>query len=121
MLAPKCSGKFQSLIFLQSTNKGLTYHSSLEDQSLTLMHTFTSAGSRPGEKGGGRGEGGGRRSKKNFFRHFGPQFGLKIRRRAGPPGPSLGSATVYPPASRAFLSLLEKEGKIGTFTKSLQI
>ena len=118
MLTPKCSGKIQSLIFLRSTNKGLTYHSSHEDQSLTSMHTFTRAGSRPWEQGG---EGGGAVKKKIFFRPFGPQFGLNIRMRAGPPGPSPGSATVYHPASRAFLSLLEKEEKICPFTKSLQI
>ena len=64
---------------------------------------------------------GGSGQKKFFFRPFGPQFGLNIRRRAGPPGPSPGSATVYHPASRAFLSLLEKEEKICPFTKSLQI
>ena len=34
---------------------------------------------------------GGGRSQKNFFRPFGPQFGLKIM---GCPGPSPGSATV---------------------------
>ena len=55
------------------------------------------------------------------FLPFGPQFGLNIRRRAGLPGPSRGSATVYHPASRAFLSLLEKGGKICPFIKSLQI
>ena len=93
MLTPKCSGKIQSLIFLRSTNKGLTYHSSHEDQSLTLMHTFTSL-------------------KKIFFRPFGPQFGLNISRRAGPPGPSRGSVTVYHPASRAFLSLLKFDNEI---------
>ena len=37
------------------------------------------------EGGGGRGGGG---QKKTFFRPFGPQFGLTIRRRASPPGPS---------------------------------
>ena len=49
--------------------------------------------------GGGRGkpghpdpEIGGRRSQKNFFGPFGPQFGLKIR-RGRPPGPLFGSAT----------------------------
>ena len=30
---------------------------------------------------------------KNFFRPFRPQFGLKIRGRGGPPGPSPGSTT----------------------------
>ena len=30
---------------------------------------------------------------KNFFRPFGPQFGLRIRGGWGPPGPSPGSAT----------------------------
>ena len=49
---------------------------------------------------GGGGEGaviqtlrkGGGQSQKKFSRLLGPQFGLKIR-GAGPPGPSLGSAT----------------------------
>ena len=67
MLTPKSSNKIQSLIFLRSTNKGLTYHSSHEDQSLTLMHRFTNAGSRLWEKGGGRGEGGEAVKKKLFF------------------------------------------------------
>ena len=35
-----------------------------------------------------------RKKKKNFFRPFGPQFGLKIMGYPGPPGPSPGSATV---------------------------
>ena len=33
------------------------------------------------------GGGGGAVSKNNFFRPFGPQFGLKIGGGAGPPGP----------------------------------
>ena len=33
--------------------------------------------------------------KKNFFRPFGPQFGLKIGGGGKPPGPSPGSATGY--------------------------
>ena len=37
--------------------------------------------SRPFDKGGGAA------SKKDFFRPFGLQFGLKIRGGAGPPGP----------------------------------
>ena len=46
---------------------------------------------RPGDKvGGGGGE---TVSKQNFFQPFGPQFGLKIRRTPGPPGPSPGYAT----------------------------
>ena len=44
--------------------------------------------SRPFDKRGGAA------SKKNFFRPFGLQFGLKIRGGCPPPGPSLGSATV---------------------------
>ena len=44
----------------------------------------------------------------------------KHKEEGGPPGPPPGSVTVYHPASRAFLSLLEKEGKICTFLKSLQ-
>ena len=50
-------------------------------------------------RGGGGGAGqpdpeiiGVERSKKNFFRSLGPQFGPKIR-GAGPPGPSPGSTT----------------------------
>ena len=61
---------------------------------------MNSGGSRPSYKGGGqssrpsdkgRGGGhpdpemGGRRSQKNFFRPFGPQFGLKIRAPRTPP------------------------------------
>ena len=45
--------------------------------------------SKPLEKGGGGG-GGLQKTPKNFFRPFGPQFGLKIR---GNPGPSPGSVT----------------------------
>ena len=48
--------------------------------------TVFSGGSRPSDKGGAR-------SQKNFFRLFGPQFGLKKGGEAGPPGPSPGSAT----------------------------
>ena len=33
--------------------------------------------------------------KKEFFRPFGPQFGLKIRGVPSPPGPSPGSGTVH--------------------------
>ena len=36
---------------------------------------------------------GARSLKQNFFRPFGPQFGLKIRGLPGPPGPSPGSVT----------------------------
>ena len=42
------------------------------------------------EKSGGGGEAG---SPKNSFWPFGFQFGLKIRRRPTPPGPSPGSTT----------------------------
>ena len=45
--------------------------------------------SKPLEKGGGGG-GSLQKTQKNFFRPFGPQFGLKIR---GNPGPSPGSVT----------------------------
>ena len=45
--------------------------------------------SKPLEKGGGGG-GGLQKTQKNFFRPFGPQFGLKIREN---PGPSPGSVT----------------------------
>ena len=48
-----------------------------------LVHA--SSGPRPSDKGGGDGG----RSQKKCFRPFGPQFGLKIRGRPGPPGPFL--------------------------------
>ena len=86
MLTPKSSDKIQSLIFLRSTNKGLTYHNSHEDQSLILMHRFTNAGSRPWEKGGGRGEGG-RRSKKNFFSALWASVWSNHKEEGVPPGP----------------------------------
>ena len=64
--------------------------------------TFLSGGSRPSDKVGGRGVGviqtlrkGGGGLKKEFFRPFGPQFGLKIRGVPGPPGRSPGSGTVH--------------------------
>ena len=41
---------------------------------------------------GGGGGGGSGRSPKNFFRHLGPYFRIKIRGGSGPPGPSPGSA-----------------------------
>ena len=41
-----------------------------------------------GRGGGGGGGGGGPRPQKKFFRPFGPQFGLTIKRGGGPPGPS---------------------------------
>ena len=44
---------------------------------------ITSGGSRPLVKGRGRGVG--RRSQKNFFGPFGPQFGLKIKVGQTPP------------------------------------
>ena len=50
--------------------------------------TVFSGGSRPSDKGGAR-------SQKKFFRLFRPQFGLKKRGEAGPPGPSPGSATGF--------------------------
>ena len=81
MLTPKCSGKIQSLIFLRSTNKGLTYHSSHENQSLTLMHTFTSAGSRSWEKGAGSGQ------KKIFFSALWASVWSKHKDEGGSPGP----------------------------------
>ena len=46
--------------------------------------------SRSLENGGGAGGG---CLQKNFFRPFGPQFGLKIKGGPGPPSPSPGSAT----------------------------
>ena len=66
------------------------------------MSTVCSGGSTPSGKGGGGGHpdpeirvggGEGRSQKKNFFRPFGPQFGLKIRGRPGPSGSCPGSAT----------------------------
>ena len=53
-------------------------------------------GSRPLDRGGGGGSHidpeirGGPGLQKNFFRPFGPHFGLKIRRGAGTLGPSPG-------------------------------
>ena len=45
----------------------------------------------PSDKGGGESsrpwDTGGARSQKNFFRSFGPQFGLKNKRRGGPGSP----------------------------------
>ena len=56
--------------------------------------TLRSGESRPSDKwgmwGGGGGGGG---LQRNFFRPFGPQFGLKIREEAGPPSPSPRSAS----------------------------
>ena len=50
--------------------------------------------SRPLEKGeGGVGWVRSPKISKNFFRPFGPQFGLKIRANPGPPGPFPGSVT----------------------------
>ena len=61
-----------------------------------------SAESRPCDGGGGGGCLGrpldkwGARSTKNFFRPFGPQFGLKVRGADPRPlGPSPGSATAF--------------------------
>ena len=65
--------------------------------------TFCSGGPSPSNKGGGDGEGYPviqdpeiRRGLvlRFIFRPFGPQFGLKIRGGASPPGPSAGSAAV---------------------------
>ena len=47
--------------------------------SWTWTGLTTSAGYRPWDKGGGGGGWGGTGPKNNFFRPFGPQFGLKIR------------------------------------------
>ena len=67
-------------------------------------------------------EGGvGGRSKKKCLSALWASVWSKDKEEGGPPGPSPGFATVYHRASRAFLRLLEKEGKIGTLTKSLQI
>ena len=61
-------------------------------------------------------------TKKKFFSSLWASVWSKHEEEGGPTrGPSPGSASVYHPASRAFLSLLEKEGKICTFIKSLQI
>ena len=71
--------------------------------SIYKIYTLYSGGSRPSDKrGGGGGRGaviqtlriGGARSQKNFFRPFGPQFGLKIS-AVGGGGPSPGPATVH--------------------------
>ena len=60
------------------------------------MLLLISGGFIPSDKGAGGG-----RSQKNFFRSFGPLFGLNIRGGGGGgvgpglPGPSPGSATAY--------------------------
>ena len=60
-----------------------------------ILVTFTSGGSRPSDKGGGRGggghsdpeiRGGGPGLKKKIFRPFGPHFSLK-KRGSGARGP----------------------------------
>lgn len=51
------------------------------------------AGSRPCDKGEGGGGGMGGAVFQNFFRQIRPQFALKIRGGAGPPGLFPGSAT----------------------------
>ena len=66
-------------------------------------NTVNNGGSTPSDRGGGGGGNSdpeireGPVSPKNFFRPFGPQFGLKIRAGGGggacPPGPSPGSVT----------------------------
>ena len=116
MLTPKSSDKIQSLIFLRSTNKELTYHNSHEDQSLTLMHRFTNAGSRPWDKGGGRGRGGGAQ-KRTFFRPFGPQFGLTIRRRASPRAPPLDSPLFTTVRAEPSLVFLRKRERLAPLQK----
>ena len=54
---------------------------------LNVTAWWSSARSRPWDKGGCS-------LQKNFLRPFGPQFGLKIRGRVCPPGPSPESTTV---------------------------
>ena len=73
------------LIFSATTCKWTTIlqgnQSSTQKFTAVLsVHMLCSAGSRPWDKGGV--------SKKIFFRAFGPQFGLKLR-RAGPRAPPL--------------------------------
>ena len=57
-------------------------------------------------------------SKNIFFLPFGPQFGLKIRGGAGPPGPFTRSATV-PGLSSSFHSSSETHGQIVGTRESL--
>ena len=54
---------------------------------LNLKATHFSGGSRPTDKGRGGGGGGG--LQKNFFRPFGPQFGLKLKGGRAPRAPPL--------------------------------
>ena len=59
------------------------------------FQTFRWGGGHPDSEIRGGGEGG---LQKIFFGPFGPHFGIKIRKgggggKAGPPGPSSGSAT----------------------------
>ena len=66
---------------------------------LEILLGLQGGGSKPSDNGGpGHPDPeirrwGARSLKQNFFRPFGPQFGLKIRWVPGPPGPSPGSAT----------------------------
>ena len=58
---------------------------------LFLSFRVYSDGSRPSDKE--KGGGGGRGLQNISFRPFEPQFGLKIRGKPAPPGPSHGNAT----------------------------
>ena len=66
---------------------------------LEILLGLQGGGSKPSDNGGpGHPDPeirrwGARSLKQNFFRLFGPQFGLKIRWVPGPPGPSPGSVT----------------------------
>ena len=66
---------------------------------LEILLGLQGGGSKPSDNGGpGHPDPeirrwGARSLKQNFFRPFGPQFGLKIRWVPGPPGPSPGSVT----------------------------
>ena len=72
-----CIGCISSVKWPQITRLG---------KNVTKWIVF-SGGSRPSDKGGAR-------SQKKFFRLFGPQFGLKIRGKAGPRAVPLDSPLV---------------------------
>ena len=94
---------------------------------VSCMNKQTSGGSRPSDKGGGGGhpdpEIRGGWSKKIFFRHFGPHFGLSIRaaglspRSATADGVAMGSP-LGPLLANVFMcsieDRLEQEGKMPT-------
>ena len=76
---------WRCLICSSAWNSKCLWHCRIQ----TLRYEGGPGSSRPWDKRGTR-------SPKNFFRPFGPEFGLKIRREAaGPPGSCHGSATAF--------------------------